>query len=211
MFHKRYGKEKKVFRQFARMLAWVIVVTLLGTLPSYGQIIPSDRRVDWNPGIPGGIPSRTTICATVTDAPYNAVGDGVADDTTAIQSAINDCAENEVVFLPTGTYRVTSTLTINKGVVIRGNGPSNTTIRGEVSDDIIEFAGPSQGSSFPDTSITAGLDKDSTQITVADGSIFTVGDYILIDETDDSIDFISDEDSSPNSLTFLVIQQMLAI
>ena len=47
-----------------------------------GDIIPADRRTVWNPGIPGGIPSRTTICATVAAATY---GNGTTDATAAIQ------------------------------------------------------------------------------------------------------------------------------
>ncbi len=36
--------------------------------------------------------------------PYNAVGDGETDNTAALQAAINDCKENERVYLPAGVY-----------------------------------------------------------------------------------------------------------
>jgi len=49
-----------------------------------GTIVPADRRVDWHPGVPGGIPNYSTICANVKNAPYGANGDGVADDSAAI-------------------------------------------------------------------------------------------------------------------------------
>lgn len=40
----------------------------------------------------------------VTDAPYFAKGDGITDDTKAIQDAINDCKPDEKVFFPDGVY-----------------------------------------------------------------------------------------------------------
>ena len=43
----------------------------------------------------------------VKQPPYNAKGDGITDDTAAIQQAIN---ENEIVFLPKGYFRISSTL-----------------------------------------------------------------------------------------------------
>ena len=43
-------------------------------------------------------------------SPYNAKGDGQADDTQAIQRAID---ENEIVFVPKGYYRVTKTITLH--------------------------------------------------------------------------------------------------
>lgn len=47
----------------------------------------------------------------VTDAPYHAIGDGVADDTAAIQAAIEAALESgRIVYLPAGTYRISDTL-----------------------------------------------------------------------------------------------------
>ncbi len=55
--------------------------------------------------------------------PYLAVGDGLADDTTPLQNAL-DAAANKgaIVMLPTGTYRLTRTLTLPKGVRLIGYG-----------------------------------------------------------------------------------------
>ncbi len=49
------------------------------------------------------IPNRTF---NITSAPYNAVGDGIATNTTAIQSAINACtsAGGGTVLVPAGTF-----------------------------------------------------------------------------------------------------------
>ncbi|MFJ9353769.1 glycosyl hydrolase family 28-related protein [Streptomyces mirabilis] len=53
-----------------------------------------------------------------------ATGNGVADDTTAIQSAINQAntAGGGVVYFPAGTYKLTSALTIYSKVHLVGDG-----------------------------------------------------------------------------------------
>lgn len=40
----------------------------------------------------------------VTKPPYNAVGDGKTLNTSALQKALDDCTENDCVYLPAGTY-----------------------------------------------------------------------------------------------------------
>ena len=52
---------------------------------------------------------------------FGAVGDGVANDTTAIQAAIDSAAvNNRLLLFPLGTYLVTNTLTIYSGSTLRG-------------------------------------------------------------------------------------------
>jgi parallel beta-helix repeat protein len=51
---------------------------------------------------------------------FGAVGDGVADDTTAIQNAIN-AAQNKILYIPSGTYR-SNPLNGVSGLTIIGNG-----------------------------------------------------------------------------------------
>lgn len=54
---------------------------------------------------------------------YGAVGDGAADDTAAIQSAINAVGgQGGVVFIPPGDYRITSEITVAQGMMIVGPG-----------------------------------------------------------------------------------------
>lgn len=61
---------------------------------------------------------------------YGAIGNGVANDTTAIQDAINaaNAAGGGVVFLPTGTYLINSALTLYTGITLRGAGTEATII-----------------------------------------------------------------------------------
>lgn len=70
---------------------------------------------------------------------YGAVGDGVTDDTAALQRAINDLGQTgkpSTLYLPPGTYKITATLRLNGnsfgsgfwGIGIVGDAPSNTKI-----------------------------------------------------------------------------------
>jgi hypothetical protein len=57
---------------------------------------------------------------------FGAVGDGVADDTAAIQAAINT---NKEVFVPNGTYLITSALVMTTGQTLRGESNLNTILK----------------------------------------------------------------------------------
>ena len=59
---------------------------------------------------------------------FGAIGDGVADDTAALQAAIDESGSRDaqrvgIVFIPNGTYRVTETLVANRGKRGSGVGP----------------------------------------------------------------------------------------
>ena len=90
---------------------------IIGLLPSY-----DDAYANWsNAGLQsvGGIPNRTTICATV-----NPLGGG-QDDFTNIQNAINNCKAGEVVQLGAGAFSVHLAdlpIHISTGIVLRGTG-----------------------------------------------------------------------------------------
>src|SRR5688572_19219498 len=89
-------------------------------------VLDEDRKIDWvRAGIPGGIPDRKTVCATLNP------------DATAAQinSAIAQCGGG-VVQLNTGIYNLSSGITFGKrsGVTLRGAGPEQTTLRFSASD-----------------------------------------------------------------------------
>ena len=70
---------------------------------------------------------------SVKDVQYGAVGDGVHDDTAALQHAIDDGhVARAPVFLPRGAFRTSRTLLIPAGVQLIGLARHLTTI---VSDD----------------------------------------------------------------------------
>lgn len=71
-----------------------------------------------------GVAASGSGVFNVKNLPFNAIGDGVADDTAAIQAAINAAGvAGGIVDLGTGTYKVTSSLTVAFDYVkIRGAG-----------------------------------------------------------------------------------------
>lgn len=60
---------------------------------------------------------------------YGAVGDGVTDDTPALEALFADAARlHKAVFIPAGTYMIRRPLTIKSGMEIYGDG-NNTVIK----------------------------------------------------------------------------------
>ena len=62
---------------------------------------------------------------------YRAAGDGVTDDTVAIQNALNALGPNNpTLYFPAGTYRITQTLTLaaQQYVNVIGQDAANTAI-----------------------------------------------------------------------------------
>jgi hypothetical protein len=110
------------------------------TAPAVTAIIPPERLVDWSQaGVPGGIPTDRTNLIDVTNDPYNADSTGGADAQPAIAKAIADAGDDDVVYLPAGTYR------IDRAVAVYG-GKSRITIRGDGQDKtIIRPTGPQSG------------------------------------------------------------------
>src|SRR5712691_6928440 len=62
---------------------------------------------------------------------YGAVGDGVSDDTAAIQKALNALGPtNPTLYFPAGTYRITQTLSLagQLDVSVIGHDPATTIL-----------------------------------------------------------------------------------
>jgi len=77
---------------------------------------------------------QTKLRETVSVKDFGAVGDGVADDTTAIQAAINYIGNigGGTVYIPAGTYLISATLTVVSGqdnVRITGAGSGSTIFK----------------------------------------------------------------------------------
>ncbi|MGH9707778.1 MAG: glycosyl hydrolase family 28-related protein, partial [Candidatus Acidiferrales bacterium] len=71
------------------------------------------------------IPALPPMNTWVNIRSYGARGDGVTDDTQAFRKAI---AEHRAIYLPSGQYRVTDTITLRPDTVLIGMQPSVTRI-----------------------------------------------------------------------------------
>lgn len=92
-------------------------------------------------------------------AAFGAIGNGVADDTAAIAAAITAATTTGgTVFLPLGTYKVTSTLTIPSGVRLMGVYPQMGLLFGDtLQGSTLSFtAGAYDGITTPLASVAKG-------------------------------------------------------
>ena len=126
------------------LVSWARHISEIGDpLKAYGDAINNETESAIQE-----IEGRTFV--NVKDPAYGAVGDGVADDTSAIQSAINQ-GPDITVYLPRGTYKTTSTLSISQeGTIILGDGYPTTTIQFEpnAADECIVFSDSASGVYF---------------------------------------------------------------
>lgn len=184
----------KTTQKHIRISGYCIVIA--GLLSVFAQcalaeIIPGNRRIQWDPGVRGGIPSRSTICANVKSPPYNALGDGLVDDTSVIQNAINACGTGQVVYLPSGTYKISAPLRVKSGITVRGDGMTKTIIKGAsgyTSKWLIGFEDPSFDwdlSKSPARDLSSGYTKGSSVLTTSVAHGWNPGDIILIDQLED--------------------------
>lgn len=134
--------------------------------------IPADRRIDWTyTGVPGGVPNRTTICATLS----------AGATAGQINTAISGCSSNGVVKLNAGTYNVTGITVATNNVTLRGAGAGATILKG---CNIVNMG--SGGNTTLNRAITAGGAKDATTITVGSTTSLSVNTMIELDRADDT-------------------------
>ena len=146
--------------------------------------IPSNRVIDWtHSGIPGGIPNRTTVYATINASTY---GNGAQDATAGIQNALNACTANQVVALSAGTFRIDTKLVVPNDVTLRGAGPQQTILDGHGnSKSMIVFGLEAELWNPPLIPITNGLNVSSTSLTLSDASTVNVGDLLAVSQEND--------------------------
>ncbi len=155
------------------------------------QIVPPDRRIIWegNVGIPGGIPKNLPIWAqdctvSIPGTTLTLNGNGTADNATTFAYIIANCPIGQVAKLGSGVFYTSQPVDlVTRGIVLRGNGPANTTIKG---NSIRMGSGPAVGVTSSLSSTAPNPAKGDTTITLTSPSGFTVGKQISIEGGDDA-------------------------
>ncbi|MCF7760241.1 MAG: gluconolaconase, partial [Cephaloticoccus sp.] len=96
------------------------------------------------PAVPSDIPSLPPQDTWVNLRDLGAKGDGVGDDTAVLRAAI---AQHRTIYLPSGRYRVTDTITLQPDTVLIGLNPITTQIL--ITDYTPAFQGVNGPTSAP--------------------------------------------------------------
>ena len=149
------------------------------------DVMPPERRTTWKPGIPGGIPARTRVCATVNAAAY---GNGAVDATAGIQAAIDACPTGEVVRLSAGEFLVNGAdpIRIHKGIVLRGAGASMTRLtKTSTTANPLILIGERWLQEAGSVDLTADAPKGASSVQVSSPGGFKAGQLVVLDEITD--------------------------
>jgi hypothetical protein len=172
--------------------------------------LAADRGTSWNLAgmlTKGGVPSASwPVCNSTPLKPSG------GDDTTQINNAIAGCAAGTVVQLGPGTFIMGkgNYVALDKGVVLRGAGAGVTILKNPANvpatqssqaaadstpiviispgrwvnpDGDARCSGPTTYQTQYMQLLSADGTKGSTSVTVANGSIFKAGQFVLLDET----------------------------
>ncbi len=183
-------------KELRTLLLIALVLVLLIPILTYAQqwsgIIDPSRAVDWSgAGVVGGIPNRTTICATLNPGATAA----------QINSALSACPAGQVVYLNAGTY--------NLSAAIKTTGKSNVTLRGAgANQTLLVFSNSSDCWGQPSDICFRGVDgnyagspsnvalftgagpwpRGTNSIALSTTANLSVGSVVTLDQVDDLSD-----------------------
>lgn len=172
------------------LLSCLVVLALSNDSLAQQGIIAASRSIDWSSaGVTGGIPNRTTACATFSPGATAA----------QINTAIASCPSGQVVLLTAGTYNLTTGIIFNnkKNVTLRGAGANATFLifTGDqgcsgIAATICLFNGNANYNDQPGNTAnwTAGYAQGATQLTFSSTTNLQVGTLVILDQLADSSD-----------------------
>lgn len=176
---------------------------------TFAELIPSERLTDWTPGTktgvvggvfkyrPGGASERTHTGTNDTDEdagtisgdhinvalpPYSADTTGATDAAADIQAAISHCGVGQVVYMPPGTYRIETNITMASGFngrTLRGAGYNQTFLESAGGVIIVGSGAGISPPDYEDVLVTAGKTKGSTSLTLEGAGELWQGDLTV--------------------------------
>jgi hypothetical protein len=167
------------------------ITTYRNTVPKLSPA-PDPLLGDYAAALDGGLQTLTDILLDavgkiVTVRKYGAAGDGVHDDTAALQAAFNAAASQGFpVFIEPGVYKTTATISVPDGLVVRG---TNATLLGTAAVPIltVSFTPGNAGGGVIDgltfqggtTGVTGIYSPAFTRFTIINCSFWTTLDYCV--------------------------------
>jgi prepilin-type processing-associated H-X9-DG protein len=126
---------------------------------------PGDYKVFFHNGVGGvwGWRGGMTVTVAVPDntprvvvdvRTYGGKGDGIADETAAMKTAVDAAAQLKgIVAIPPGTWRVSETIIVPSNVTLRGSGAENCVILGTGYNPLVKRHAWDTGSTAPGASV----------------------------------------------------------
>ena len=136
--YKRTGEKTSVEHRnyIVRSFDHGLQMESLDDIPEYRTDLDIEAVGKLPAAAASSLPAIPDMCKWVSVKDYGAIGDGVADDTEAVQKAID---ENGTVYLPTGWYRVSRTLKMRPETRLIGLHPFATQLI--ITDSTPAFSG----------------------------------------------------------------------
>jgi len=153
-----------------------VILPCVGYAQLWSPILNSSQAINWSNSGVGGIPARTTNCASLTSTAT----------VSAINSALASCASGQTVYLAAGTYTIAGTINVPSNVTLRGAGANQTILNATGTGAGYVVALGSGAVSYSPTNITSGATAGSTSIVLASTSGVTTNSYLTIAETNNS-------------------------
>lgn len=160
-------------------------LVLLTTIQLFGFAHTIDKKTitDWsNPGYHFTIPAAAQKLSILD---FGGKADNVTDNALALQNAIQSLnGKFGIILFPTGNFAFKKTIILPSNVLVKGNGSDKTIFNFNLkgNGDLFSAHGKLSTNSSP---ITAGTNKDSKTITLANTSNFAVGDYCIVRQSAD--------------------------
>ena len=179
-------------RMWTTMLALgglVLSTPPLVSAQPWSGVLSASRAADWSvAGVAGGVPNRTTICATLNPGA----------SASQINNAIAGCPAGQVVLLNAGTYNLSAGINFGKdNVTLRGAGANRTQLNFTGDDNCTGARGAiCIASTWINTmqspqnvaNWTGGYAKGSNVITLSSTAGMAVGHTVILDQVDDATD-----------------------